>query len=301
MAVLAPISGMPQFRNGKLVADAVAYFYDAGTTTDRTVYEQASGSAHEQPVEVTGAGNFPAVYIQGSNPYKIRIEDGDGALIIEYDDLQGETETVDSGGGGGTTIPTGAIMPMYTTGIVSGWVRMNGRTVGSATSGATERANADTEALFLHLWAVDTNLAVSGGRGGSAAADWGANKTIALPSARGRDLRGLTDMGNSDTGGLVGGTFSFGNGTTLGSYGGTSVHTLIEAEMPAHDHGGATGGPSVSSYPDIFSALGGDGVGNNYWFGNDADNHTHTIASDGGGTAHNNLPPFLLMSIYIKL
>jgi microcystin-dependent protein len=299
MAVLAPISGMPQFRNGKLVADAVAYFYDAGTTTDRTVYEQASGSEHAQPVEVTGAGNFPAIYIQGDTAYKIRIEDGDGALIIEYDDLQGEVETIDSGGGGGTTIPTAAVMPMYATGIMSGWVRANGRTIGSATSGATERANADCQALFEHLWSVDTNLAVSGGRGANNTADWTANKTIALPSARGRDLRGLTDMGNSDTGALVGGTFIFGNGTTLGSYGGTSVHTLLEAEMPAHDHGGVTGSTNTNTKSSNFGAQ--SGGTNNIWQDTTTTAHTHTIASDGGGGAHNNLPPFLLMSIYIKL
>jgi hypothetical protein len=299
MAVLAPISGMPQFRNGKLVADAVAYFYDAGTTTDRTVYEAASGSEHAQPVEVTGAGNFPAIYIQGTSAYKIRIEDGDGVLIIEYDDLQGEVETVDSGGGGGTTIPTGAVLPMYTTGIVSGWVRANGRTVGSATSGATERANADAEPLFLHLWAADTNLAVSGGRGGSAAADWAANKTIALPSARGRGLFGLSDMGNTDTGALLGGTFAFGNGTTLGSYGGTSVHTLLEAEMPAHDHGGSTGSTATTYRNTTYSSNGGSQTG--IWQDTSSPTHSHAIASDGGGTAHNNMPPFLLMSIYIKL
>jgi microcystin-dependent protein len=294
MAVLAPISGMPQFRNGKLVADAVAYFYDAGTTTDRTVYEAASGSEHTQPVEVTGAGNFPAIYIQGSNAYKIRIEDGDGALIIEYDDLQGEVSTVDEGGGGGTTLPTGTEVFMYTTGIVTGWVRENGRTIGSASSGGTERANSDCQALFEHLWAVDTNLAVSGGRGGSAAADWAANKTIALPSARGRALVGLDDMGNTAAGALTGGTFTFGDAITLGAYGGAPTHTLALAEIPAHDHN--------------YNRWGSDLMSNAAHEGTLTDDvrqvTTETSTSSetiGGGTAHNNLQPFTLRTIYIKL
>jgi microcystin-dependent protein len=292
MAVLAPISGMPQFRNGKLVTGAVAYFYDAGTTTDRTVYEAASGSEHTQPVEVTGSGNFPAIYIQGSSAYKIRVEDGDGGLIIEYDDLQGEITAAEVEGSTGTTIPTGFEMAAYTTGVVSGWVRENGRTIGSATSGATERANADAEDLFLHLWGADTNLAVSGGRGGSASADWSANKTIALPSARGRVLAGLDDMGNTAAGALTGGTFTFGDAITLGAYGGAPTHTLLTAEMPSHTH----------PYLDYY------GTGNNEVDGGSAaDFHqnntstTRTTTATGGGGAHNNMQPFTLRTIYIKL
>jgi microcystin-dependent protein len=71
-----------------------------------------------------------------------------------------------------------------------GWVLMNDGTIGNAASGATTRANADTEALFTLLWnnTTDANCPVSGGRGASAAADFAANKTIALPKALGRAL-----------------------------------------------------------------------------------------------------------------
>lgn len=71
-----------------------------------------------------------------------------------------------------------------------GWVLMNDGTLGSAASGATTRANADTEGLFALLWnnTADANCPVSGGRGASAAADFAANKTIALPKALGRAL-----------------------------------------------------------------------------------------------------------------
>src|SRR5690606_21344421 len=86
---------------------------------------------------------------------------------------------------------TGDLKQRYGTGTHSGWVRANGRTIGSASSGATERANADCEALFEHLWGADTNLSVSGGRGANAASDWAANKTIALPDFRDRVIVGL--------------------------------------------------------------------------------------------------------------
>jgi microcystin-dependent protein len=284
---------MPQFRNGRVVSGAQAYFYNAGTTTTRTVYSAASGGEHTQPVTVTGSGNFPAIYVQGTDAYKIRIEDGDGGLIIEYDELQGEVSVSEGGGGGsGTTIPTGFEMPAYTTGAVDGWVRENGRTIGSATSGATERANADTEDLFLHLWGADINLAVSGGRGGSGAADWSANKTIALPSARGRALVGLDDMGNTAAGALTGGTFTFGDAITLGAYGGAPTHTLITAELASHTH---TYLDSVTSESEGVSAGGVTVADNNII------TSTRTSNATGGGGAHNNMQPFTLRTIYIKL
>jgi hypothetical protein len=313
MAVLAPISGMPQFRNGRLVADAVAYFYEAGTTTPRTTYEAAGGSEHEQPVSVTGVGNFPAIYIQGSTEYKIRIEDGDGVLIIEYDELQGEVDTSGGGGGGGTTIPTGFEMPAYTTGAISGWVRENGRTIGSASSGATERANADCQPLFLHLWGIDANLAVSGGRGATAAADWAANKTIALPDARGRVLLGLDDMGSTAAGRLTGGLFSFGTATTLGSYGGAPTSTLVAANIPSLT--GTTSSPLgfAPNYDKAAKATTAprEGTGSTITVVNDLTytttlvgntDHTHTVTvNPGTATAHNILSPFSLRTVYIKL
>lgn len=72
----------------------------------------------------------------------------------------------------------------------TGWVLMNDGTIGNATSGATTRANADTSALFTLLWnnTANADCAVSTGRGATAAADYAANKTIALPKALGRAL-----------------------------------------------------------------------------------------------------------------
>lgn len=74
----------------------------------------------------------------------------------------------------------------------SGWVLMNDGTIGSASSGATTRANADTSALYLIIWSncVDQWCAVVGGRGASATADFAANKPISLPKTYGRALAG---------------------------------------------------------------------------------------------------------------
>jgi microcystin-dependent protein len=140
------------------------------------------------------------------------------------------------GGGGGTVDPTtifqtGDVKSRYGTGVLTGWVRMNGRTIGSATSGATERANSDCQSLFEYLWNSDPNLSVATGRGASATADWVANKTIALPDARGRVLASLDDMGNSAAGRLTT-ALSGVDGLTLGSSGGTQNQSVARAQLP---------------------------------------------------------------------
>jgi hypothetical protein len=102
-----------------------------------------------------------------------------------------------------TIIATGDLKVRYGTGVLTGFVRANGRTIGSATSGATERASADCQVLFQYLWDTDANLAVAGGRGASSAADWAANKTIVTPDWRGRALAFMDDMGNAAAGRLT--------------------------------------------------------------------------------------------------
>jgi len=71
-----------------------------------------------------------------------------------------------------------------------GWVMANDLSIGSASSGATGRANADTSALYSLIWTnmVDQYAPVATGRGGSAAGDFAANKAIFLPKTLGRAL-----------------------------------------------------------------------------------------------------------------
>jgi hypothetical protein len=116
---------------------------------------------------------------------------------------------------GGPT--TGDVRLTIKTTADTGWVLMNDTTIGNASSGATGRANADTSALFTLLWTntADAQCAVSTGRGASAAADYAANKTIALPKALGRALatygtgsgltaRALALATGSETSGITG-------------------------------------------------------------------------------------------------
>jgi microcystin-dependent protein len=331
---------LPRFQNGRIVSGAKAYFYDAGTTTPRVTFQSAGGALHTQPVTVTGSGNFPAIHVSGSAAYKIRITDSSDVLLEEFDQLAGDAGAGGGGGGGGTTIPTGFVSAFYGTGVVSDWVRANGRTIGSSLSAGTERANDDTEDLFTHLWNSDANLSVSGGRGASAAADWAANKTIALPDMRFRSMVGMDDMGSTAAGRTTGGLFASGNGTTLGSAGGEAAHELTTAELAAHSHAntattnstgshshsGTTGGGGSHShdYIDRSETAGsgappGSGVGftnvtrttdsvgshTHAYVTSTEGAHSHTVtmtnATTGSGTAHNNMPPFILVSFYLKL
>lgn len=111
-----------------------------------------------------------------------------------------------------TAAPTGAAQGFWRASAPSGWVKANGQTIGSAASGATGRANADTQALFDILWADFTNAVLpiqtsAGGastRGASAAADWAANKRMTLPDMRGEFARGWDDGRGIDTGRVLG-------------------------------------------------------------------------------------------------
>lgn len=89
-----------------------------------------------------------------------------------------------------------------------GFVKANGGTIGSAASGGTLRANADTSALFTLLWTefsnsilpIQDSAGVTSTRGASAAADFAANKRLPVFDLRGEFVRGWDDGRGVDTG-----------------------------------------------------------------------------------------------------
>lgn len=155
----------------------------------------------------------------------------------------------------------------------TGWVRANGRTIGSATSGGTERANADCAELFALLWdtysnsvlVIQDSAGVGTTRGASASADFAANKRMPLPDLRGRTLVGVDDMGNAAAGRL--GTIIT-DETTLGATGGAETHALSTAELAVHSH--------TIAHTHTFSGTSTT----------ESQSHTHsgTTASDGSHT-----------------
>jgi hypothetical protein len=116
--------------------------------------------------------------------------------------------------------PVGTIIAKFSSTAPTGYLILQGGTIGAAASGATLRANADTVTLYTQLWTdlSNTEAPVSSGRGASAAADFGAGKTLTLP-----DMRQRFPIGKAASG----------TGSTLGGTGGTIDHTHTG---PSHDH-----------------------------------------------------------------
>jgi microcystin-dependent protein len=133
------------------------------------------------------------------------------------------------------------------------------------------------------------------------------------------DLRGRMPMGT-------------GSGPTLtvrsmGQSSGAEVVALANGNMPIHNHGGATAsaatnigiagaatGMGGALGPILFHGNAGQGTfsfgdgGNGGGYLSDPTHahgisdptHGHTIVNDGGGTAHNNLPPFAVLNWLVK-
>ena len=171
----------------------------------------------------------------------------------------------------------------------------SGRTIGSAASSATERANDDCYALFVLLWnsLANSEAAVSGGRGANADSDWSANKTIALPDLRGRVTAGKDNMGGTTASRLTSAGSGI-TGTTLGVAGGTETHTLTAGQsgLPSHSHS------LTATY--ISAAFANRSAGG----GSDVSYAAGTSGSAGGtsaSSAHQNTQPTYIVNKIIKL
>lgn len=301
---------------GKPLSGCKLYFYQAGTTATPQNAYQDSGltNALPNPLECDAAGRLPQFYL-ADGQIKVRLTDKNGVTQVVADNLLVIGPSSGGGGGGGSVDPatifeTGAIKAKYGTGSLSGWVRLNGRTIGSATSGATERANADTQALFEYLWGADSTLTVSGGRGATAAADWAANKSLTLPDFRSRALAGLGDMGNSDNALFDGLTFTRGSSTSLGSLVGAAKSTLATANLPPYTPAGSIamgGSQAVNGYLAFLPGSGTGGGGpavNTQTFTINGSSFTATwtgTPQGGTSTAFATNSPFALVTFYCKL
>lgn len=310
--------------NGFLMSGALLRIYEAGTLNEVVAYKDSAlttGQEHPWPIVADAAGRLPMFWVDDGQ-YRVRLSSSDGSFIA-YDiaSIAAMGEASGEGGGGGgvsseVVYQTGDLKPRYGTGVHAGFVRGNGRTIGSASSGASERAAADTQSLFEHLWAAspDAILPVSGGRGASAAADFLANKTIALPDFRGCPIVGLDDMGNSAAGRLTTATFSTsGQGpTVLGALGGSQTQTLTQAQLPAFKPAITITDPGHEHDVNNIGVALIQNVGPGAQFGVLALGNTTTEPATtgitaaltdnlGSGEGHSNVQPSRLATIYIKL
>lgn len=291
---------------GRPLSGGLLYFYAAGTTTPQTAYQDTDLSIpHPNPIELDSSGRVPMFYLADGD-IKIRLTDDSGVTQISQDNLL--VIGPSSGSGGGSSVDptkiasTGDLKAKYYNGAISGWVRCNARTIGNAVSGASERANADTQDLFEYIWNNDTDLrATVSASSGNATTDYNAGKTIQLPDYRGCVVIGLDDMGNTAAGRID--STSFGATTTvLGKLGGDDYGTLTQPMLPNATltfTGTTTLVNSITlgaAYQGGASGLAASTFGTGLPGGN--------ISSINGGvtqSGHSRVQPGRLATIYIKL
>lgn len=149
--------------------------------------------------------------------------------------------------------PTGAVKGFRRTTAPPGWIKENGGTIGSVASGATTRANADTEDLFTLLWEqfnntilpIQNSAGVATTRGATAAADFAANKRMPLFDSRSRFHRGADDGLGFNTALTVGvaQTDSLKSHTHTGTTNNDGAHTHTVPKGSSGGGDGAQNGP----------------------------------------------------------
>lgn len=312
-----------QFANacGTPLSGGLLYFYQVGTvaTPQNSFQDTGLSLTNPWPLTLDSNGRIPNFYLANGSVH-IRLTDANG--VVQFDIPSILVVGASSGGGGGgsvdpTTISsTGDIKFRMTGEFVTGWAKLNAQTIGSATSGATQRANADTQNLFVYLWGncPDAHCPVLGGRGGSGLADFNANKQITLPDWRGIGPVGLDDMGNSAAGRIFAQNVTSGGGdttTTPGASGGEALHTMALTELVGHTHSITDPGHTHTTNPANFVGLNGGSAGNSIFSAagnlpaslsiNSATTGITGTNSTGSDTPFNQMQPFILGTWYVKL
>lgn len=283
--------------------------------------------------QTNGFPDFITTADNGGTPYSY-----DLAAYVRYDDGSGFA-VYESIASSNTSLPTDTtkwrkvvpISPRITGEMIiyegssspSGWVFADGKTIGNASSGATGRANADTEALFLLTWnsfpnsvrPIQDSTGTASTRGISAAADFAANKRLPI-----RDMRGYTAAGLDNLGGTAANRITNAgsgiNGDILGANGGAQNVTLSTGEMPSHSHAAGTlTAASAGSHSHTLNGEGSSGTGNVLETSSNtptttvttsvAGAHTHSLTgstgTEGSGQAHLNMQPTTIVNYIIKL
>lgn len=192
---------------------------------------------------------------------------------------------------------TGDVKLTLETSQPAGWLFFDGKTLGTVASGATY-AGTSYQALFTFLWdriaAAWCPLYDSGGgsvaRGASAAADWAANRRLALPDARGCGLLMLDSMGGTAAGRVTSASTGGSNANAMAARGGAETHTLTTAQLPVTSISATARNPSDHS-----------GGYNNVEATSSGTTGTVNVGSFGSGQPHNNMGSWFGINILVKV
>jgi microcystin-dependent protein len=175
-------------------------------------------------------------------------------------------------------VPPGVVLPFAGATAPAGFLLCGGQAVSRATYAA----------LFA---AIGTAFGAGDG-----------STTFNLPDLRGRAAFGKDDMGGSAASRITSGGSGIA-GTTLAAAGGAETHTLTTGQMPAHSH--AVSDPGHSHIQDAGAIPPGGPYTGRSTYGDGtnlgqiptyASGTGLSIQNSGGGGAHNNMPPALVLN-----
>lgn len=178
------------------------------------------------------------------------------------------------------SVRTGQVRTSWDTTALPGWILMNDGSIGSASSGASNRANIDTFPVYNFLYtnvtipSANTYCAVTGYTG-NAITDFTANRKMNLPATVGRVL--------AQAGTIQGSTFS------LGQAFGEVNHQLTVSELATHHHAAPGGQFLITTAGATANFAGGTG------------SVTSNTADEGNNVAHNTMQPTQFLNYFIKL
>lgn len=164
------------------------------------------------------------------------------------------------------SVPTGSVMPYAGSSAPTDWLLCSGAAVSRTT--------------YAALFAI---IGTTYGAGDG-------STTFNLPDMRGRLAAGVDNMGGTAANRITSGGSGI-TGTTLGAAGGAETVTLATTDIPSHNH--------TLSRTITASTGAGSGSNSNSISGTSAAS-TLSINNTGGGGAHNNTQPTMMLNYIIK-
>ena len=243
--------------------------YLNGASPGIPYYNNNGGTGWTSLAPITAVGTTaPTTPVDGQLWYYSDAVNGGGALYIRYNDGNTTAWVPASPAASATTIPPGSIMDFAGATSPVGWLLCQGQSLSTTT--------------YANLFAAIGYL--YGGSGGS----------FNVP-----DLGGRVVAGKEATATRLTAAGSGIAGSTLGAAGGTEIHTLTEAQLASHNHDPITI-PGVSA--TMLTANGGTGNFADVVAG--AGVHIYysvaSTSAHGGGQAHQNTQPTIIMNKIIK-